>query len=381
MLGSPWGGSEFLWSSAAHRALERGHNVLAVTGDWNPRPQALVRLDAAGVASCTYPLFKTQSAGFATRLFRRLRGELTRLGKSQLPTVWHKITSWRPDFICVSQSSSYDVAWQPEIGGWLRRLGIPYGLICQHNFEHLVLGAQNREIIRASYQNARWVAFVARGNLQKAERELGDRIPNACVVFNPVNLINLEPVSWPNPGPICFGCVARLEAGCKGQDLLLEALAQERWRDRDWHLRLYGEGPDREYLSRVAKMFGISHRVAFAGHVADVRQIWADNHIFVLPSRSEGTPLSLIEAMVCGRPAIVTDVGGNAEWITEQDTGFVAEAPSVGSLSSALERAWAARSFWQTMGESASQQVLKRLDPDPGGSLLNLIERPTGLST
>src|SRR5262249_46331394 len=118
----------------------------------------------------------------------------------------------------------------------------------------------------------------------------------------------------------------------------------------------------------------------FAGHVPDIRGIWADNHLLVLPSRSEGTPLSLVEAMLCGRPAVVTDVGGNAEWITEPDTGFIAEAPSTRSVAGALERAWTARHLWAEMGERAHEKARRQVDPDPGGTLLNIIERAVDCS-
>ena len=41
------------------------------------------------------------------------------------------------------------------------------------------------------------------------------------------------------------------------------------------------------------------------------------NHLLVLPSRAEGTPIALVEAMICARPAVVTDVGGNVEWLED----------------------------------------------------------------
>jgi glycosyltransferase involved in cell wall biosynthesis len=195
------------------------------------------------------------------------------------------------------------------------------------------------------------------------------------IVKNPVNLTDRSPVPWPSPGPVQFACVARLEASFKGQDLLFEALAADRWKNRDWQLRLYGDGIDRGYLERVARMYGLGGRIQFAGHVADVRGIWADNHLLVLPSRSEGTPLSLVESMLCGRPAVVTDVGGNAEWITEPETGFIAEAPSTISIARALERAWEARDLWPVMGARAHEKTRTQVDQDPGGTLVDLIER------
>ena len=77
--------------------------------------------------------------------------------------------------------------------------------------------------------------------------------------------------------------------------------------------------------------------IGFAGFVAP-EDIWAKEQILVLPSRQEGLPIALVEAMMAGRPAVVTDVGGNREVIDEGITGFIAEAPTVCAVSAALER-------------------------------------------
>jgi len=258
----------------------------------------------------------------------------------------------------------------------LKEGGLAYAVICQHNFEHLLLSTEEQRANgRANFHGARWVAFVADGNRRKAERELGATIPNAILVKNPVNLTDLSLVPWPKSGTVRFACVARLEAGFKGQDLLFEVLNGDRWKDRDWRLRLYGAGVDRAYLERVCGMYGLDYRVEFAGHLNDVRGIWADNHLQVLPCRSEGTPLSLVEAMLCGRAAVVTDVGGNAEWVTDSITGFIAEAPSARSFTAAMERAWNAKEHWSAMGVRAHEEARQRIDPDAGGSLIDLIEK------
>jgi glycosyltransferase involved in cell wall biosynthesis len=95
------------------------------------------------------------------------------------------------------------------------------------------------------------------------------------------------------------------------------------------------------------------HNVHFRGHVDDVAAIWKQNHLLVLPSRYEGLPLALVEAMWCGRPAVVTDVAGNTEVCVDNETGFVAAAPTVPLLAEALERAWNRRGNWQQIGQAA----------------------------
>jgi glycosyltransferase involved in cell wall biosynthesis len=111
-------------------------------------------------------------------------------------------------------------------------------------------------------------------------------------------------------------------------------------------------------------MLGLKN-VRFCGHVSDVEAIWKENHMLVLPSRYEGLPLVLVEAMWCGRPAVVTDVAGNSEVCFDNETGFVAPAPTVPLLADALERAWSRRSDWQSMGQAARAWAESQIPRDP----------------
>ena len=95
-------------------------------------------------------------------------------------------------------------------------------------------------------------------------------------------------------------------------------------------------------IERLVLRLGLTDRVVFAGHAA-VEDIWASNHLLVLPSRYEGLPLVLVEAMLCGRPVVATEIAGHPDLIEEGITGFLAEAPTVSSLLKALERFWARR--------------------------------------
>jgi glycosyltransferase involved in cell wall biosynthesis len=108
--------------------------------------------------------------------------------------------------------------------------------------------------------------------------------------------------------------------------------------------------------------------VRFRGHVANVQAIWEENHLLVLPSRFEGLPLALVEAMWCARPATVTDVGGNAEMCVDGETGFVATAPAVGLMEQTLERAWNRRHEWESMGKAARARAEQFIPKDPIGN-------------
>lgn len=69
----------------------------------------------------------------------------------------------------------------------------------------------------------------------------------------------------------------------------------------------------------------------------------------------------------------MTDVGGNLEWVDEPATGFVAEATSAKCLDVALERAWKARDRWESIGQSAHDAAMSKIDPHPDETVLSLL--------
>jgi glycosyltransferase involved in cell wall biosynthesis len=195
--------------------------------------------------------------------------------------------------------------------------------------------------------------------------QLGDLIQNGEVVWNPYNVSPEGIPAWPGEnGKWRLACVARLDPAAKGQELLLQVLARPEWRARPVELNLFGEGPYELTLRRLVDMLQLNH-VHFRGHVADIKAIWEQNHLLVLPSRYEGLPLVLVEAMWCGRPAVVTDVAGNTEVYVDNETGFVAPAPTVSLLADTLERAWNRREDWQRMGQAARARAESQIPRDP----------------
>jgi glycosyltransferase involved in cell wall biosynthesis len=114
-------------------------------------------------------------------------------------------------------------------------------------------------------------------------------------------------------------------------------------------------------------------QIVFHGMVTDVREIWKQNHLLIMSSHLEGMPLAVVEAMLCGRICIVTNVGGNTEWITDGKNGFIAEAPTVPSVLHTLERAWQLVDNWQQMGADAHETALQLYDPHAGATLLRRI--------
>jgi glycosyltransferase involved in cell wall biosynthesis len=125
--------------------------------------------------------------------------------------------------------------------------------------------------------------------------------------------------AMPNPLPIpatggadpeAHVCVAlgRLSQE-KGFDLLLEAWSYvlKANPDTDWHLKIYGDGPDRPDLESQAKTLGIAASVSFEGSTNQVPEALRSGSIFVSTSRAEGFPMTLLEAQACGLPCVAFD--------------------------------------------------------------------------
>jgi glycosyltransferase involved in cell wall biosynthesis len=134
--------------------------------------------------------------------------------------------------------------------------------------------------------------------------------------------------------------------------------------DAQLAITLVWQRENRDGLERLAQRLRLADRVVFEGHVADVEKIWSLNHVLVMPSRIEGLPLAVIEAMLCGRPVVATDVAG-AEVVEYGVTGFLAGAPTVGCVGDALERFWVRREEAREIGAAAAQSIRRLVPPDP----------------
>ena len=109
------------------------------------------------------------------------------------------------------------------------------------------------------------------------------------------------------------------------------------------------------------------------GHV-NPSGIWKKNHALILTSRYEGLPLALVEAMLCKRTGIVTNVSGNPEVIIDNETGFLAKAAVPEFVDEALERAWSRRNEWEEIGIKANKYIKSIVSEDPIDSFFKEIE-------
>jgi glycosyltransferase involved in cell wall biosynthesis len=277
------------------------------------------------------------------------------------------------DAALVSLGSLPSLCYVPGLVNALLQLKVPYVLFCQFNSDHLAVTPSEREAVRAVMLRSSACIFLSTRNLDEARRQYAVEPPGATLLGNPIRDGIDASLPWPSTDScVRFASVARFETAWKGQDLLLDVLRQPAWQERKWHLTFYGSGPDQDHLQALVKLFGLETRITFAGFVGGLAEIWANNHVLVLPSHGEGLPLSVLEAMMLGRLVVATDVGGNREVIEEGVTGFIADGATAFSFNQALERAWQARNSWQAIGQRAHLQVADMAKRDPTKQLLDL---------
>jgi glycosyltransferase involved in cell wall biosynthesis len=130
-------------------------------------------------------------------------------------------------------------------------------------------------------------------------------------------------------------CVARL-VEAKGVDILLHAVSRVVRQGVSCRCIIVGDGPLKEKLQHEANCLGLSGYVFFEGFQKDVRPYLQAGSAFILTSHLEGLPLSVLEAMACGLPCIVTNVGGSAEAVKHQVTGLVIPPGSLDEAENAI---------------------------------------------
>ena len=355
-----WGGSEELWSAAAAVLASEGHRVTVFKSgvdESEPRIRRLRALSSRIRDLARFPLMPR-------RLFTLVRALSSgaAYGHEAVRLLIGLALSRRPDLVVVSQGGNHDGYFLAEV---CRRLRLPYVVVSQKASELYWPADWQQKTIAAVYRAARACFFVSEHSRRLTEEQLGFPLPRAAVVRNPF-LVPWEPrTDWPDDrNEWRLACVGRLHPKEKGQDLLLRVLARPRWRDRPLSVTFYGDGLQRASLERMGRNLGLAN-VAFAGFVREIPAIWSGHHGLVLPSRCEGMPLVLVEAMLSGRVPIVTDVGGNAEIVDVGATGYIASAPTEDALDDAMERAWNERYRWREVGAAAAARIRTLVPPEP----------------
>jgi glycosyltransferase involved in cell wall biosynthesis len=209
----------------------------------------------------------------------------------------------------------------------LEVIGDPYDVFAPGVVRHPLRPLLRRwfaTTLRQQCRSAAAVAYVTEATLQ-ARYPVG-----ATALATAVSSVDLPPAAYVSQSRTTertrtvdtIISVGSLEQLYKGIDTLIEALARMRAANRPLRLVHVGTGRYRPYLEELADRRGVAHLVTFTGSVPagePVRQQLDAADLFVMPSRTEGLPRALIEAMARALPAVASTVGGIPELLPTED--------------------------------------------------------------
>ncbi len=207
---------------------------------------------------------------------------------------------------------------------------------------------------------------AAQVQLPAPARRLSKVVPNALWDVN--ESLETRPLYVSSHGRRRVVALGRLSPE-KGVDMLLDAFAAVSRKHDDWDLVVYGDGPIRSAIERQRDRLGLGERVQLPGATDQPLRALAGADMFVLPSRREGFPNALVEAMSLDLPVISFDCpSGPAEIIRHEHDGLLVAAADVSGLTAAMSRLMGDPVRRQELGRAAGE-VRDRFSPVRIGAL------------
>jgi glycosyltransferase involved in cell wall biosynthesis len=299
----------------------------------------------AGPAEPVIDYLAGRRPGSPTRLIRRVRHKADVVG---LAATIRDIGSLGAEIfhanLAVPSACQYALAAATMVPG-LRTIAVeqlPYPLD----------GALQLQLKR--FTSRRLAAHIAVGERSAREVEalVGLDAGSVRTIHNAVADVALAPVERRFPGPV-IGAIGRLDRQ-KGFDVLVRALAELSGAS----LVLVGDGPERESLQELVAELGLAERVEFLGWHEDARRQLSGFDVFALPSRFEGFPLAIVEAMLARLPVVATTVGSVPESVLDGVTGRLVAPDDPGALTLALRELLADAGLRARMGAAGREHAL-----------------------
>ena len=162
----------------------------------------------------------------------------------------------------------------------------------------------------------------------------------------------------------------------KGLDLLIQALSEIM--SIEWELSIIGDGSFKNQLHQLVELHGMVSRVRFHGWCKqeELLPILARAHIFVNPSRHEGMPNAVLEAMASGLPIIATKIAGNEDLVVDGKNGYLVESENVNELKEAIKTLLTNKPMRIKMGQESRALVENKFSwVHSGDAYLDLLQK------
>jgi len=235
----------------------------------------------------------------------------------------------RPDVVQFNLSTASSCQWAIAAASTIA--GLP--IVVVENSPLAVWSSTSGRLKRLTGRRVAAHVAVGERTARVIEDSSGLAPGSIATLYHGVGPVGQEPVTRPDATTLL--CVARLDP-VKGVDVLLEAAAQV---SPPTTFVVAGEGDERTALLELRKRLGLDERVEFRSIPWDVRVadlMWAFDG-FVLPSRIEGFPVTIVEAMLAGLPVVATRVGSVDEAVVDGVTGWIVPPEDPAAFATAVE--------------------------------------------
>lgn len=345
MNGAGWGGSEEQWYQLALYYAKRKVHTAAVFFHWPEKADKIKSLQDAGCQVYLLPQ-KNKSLLYKWKLRQQL----------------NKIPFREYDHAFVNQGG-----WEDLLHAPFKKLNqkLPSYTLCFHNYQTGGrLSASKLGLFKSWVNQARLNLSDAQKTFDVLESNFNLVIPRKKVFYNPITFRVPSTVSpYPENTIMQIVMLAALDKERKGQDILIETLSTQKWKDRNWILELYGDGRDRNFLKQLIHSKNLQHKVFLKGHTKQVQKVLSQANLVLQCTHIDAMPISVTEAMAMARPCLVSNVGDMPLWVNDQN-GFVCREVSIQTLDDALEKAWQSKHQWKELGKEAFLTFKKKY-PEP----------------
>lgn len=345
------GGLEVLVMGLARLQRQRGYRVnIACVGGW---PGVLTPdLEALGVG--VYPTTRYNNVRDFPAFYRSMRGIIRETAPTVLhihvdgivaliPLVVARLHGTRRFVRTIHSAFAYDT-WPRARRRWRR-----VELAIARWFGARVVGVsedvRQNEITQLGVRPKHVATLVNGVDLERFGHAAPDELPA---------LASLIGRAVPREEVFLIGCVARFHP-VKNHEQMIRAVAELRdvSLPRTPHLLLAGVGPRQDDMIALARELGVADRVHFLGLRRDVPALLQTIDLYVMTSLLEGHPISLIEAMAAGRPAVATRVDGLKNVVRDQETGLLVDLHDHVAYADAIARLIREPALCTRMGAAA----------------------------
>jgi glycosyltransferase involved in cell wall biosynthesis len=240
---------------------------------------------------------------------------------------------------------------RPHIYGAIagRLAGVTRVIHTRHRGQNLAVSGRQRLLLNLVSRLTDRFVCVSRDSARLAATQ-GIGLRKASVIWNGIDVGRFSNHRSDPTGPVVT--VARMSPE-KDIETLIRAIGLA----APLRLEVAGDGPCLPQLRQLATQLGLGERVRFLGQVRDVPGLLSRASLFVLPSRTEGISLTLLEAMASGLAVVTTRVGGNPEVVADGETGLLVPAANPPALAAALLKLHEDADLRQRMGQAGRRRV------------------------